>query len=157
APERAAQGQGNAARALPGVGPGGGPAGVRPVPGDVGGEVPQGDGGPGQGAGGTADVLRLPGGAWAALADDQRERGRVRDGGAVDGEDQGVGDADRLPAAGVQAEGVGKQALARADRLVTACGGHQRNCHRGGDQPGGRRLTKSLSTTLDNTPAQLCD
>src|SRR5262245_55358126 len=34
-------------------------------------------------------------------------------------------------------------------RRQTVCGGHQRNCLRGGDQPGGRRLTKSSSTTLD--------
>ena len=50
--------------------------GVRPVRGDVRGEVPQGDGVPVEGSGGVADVLRLPGGALASHPDDQPDRER---------------------------------------------------------------------------------
>src|SRR5262249_17225470 len=124
----------------------------RPVPADLRGEVPQGDGVPGQGSSAAAGLLRLPGGALAAPADDQRDRERVRDRAVADGEDQGVGGARGVPDDGVQADAIGLAPLASAQRLGAAGGGDQGDGVRGWDQERGRRLTNSSSTTIDNTP-----
>src|SRR5262249_14314359 len=100
----------------------------------------------------AAGLLRLPGGALAAPADDQRDRERVRDRAVADGEDQGVGDARGVPDDGVQADAIGLAPLASAQRLGAAGGGDQGDGVRGWDQERGRRLTNSSSTTIDNTP-----
>ena len=54
------------------------PSGVRRLPGDLPGQVPEGDRVPEQGSGRAAGVLRLPGRALDALADDQSHRKHVR-------------------------------------------------------------------------------
>src|SRR5262249_29010862 len=100
----------------------------------------------------AAGLLRLPGGALAAPADDQRDRERVRDRAVADGEDQGVGDARGVPDDGVQAYAIGLAPLASAQRLGAAGRGDQGDGVRGWDQERGRRLTNSSSTTIDNTP-----
>src|SRR5262249_34734336 len=125
--------------------------GLRPVRADLRGEVPEGDGVPGQGPAGTADVLRLPGGALAAPADDERHRERVRDRAAADGQDEGHGDTGRVPDDGLQADGVGLAEVAGVERLASLGGGHRRGRVRERDQARGRRL-KPSSTTIDNTP-----
>ena len=59
----------------------------------------QGDGVLGQGPHGVVvAVLRFPGGALAAPANDERDRERVGDGAAAHGEDQGIGDAQYFSA-----------------------------------------------------------
>src|SRR5262249_8902247 len=112
----------------------------------------QGDGVPGQGSSGAAGLRRLPGGALAAPADDQRDRERVRDGAVADGKDQGVRDACGVSDDGVQADAIGLAGLASAQRLGAAGGGDQGDRVRGWDKERGRRLTNSSSTTIDNTP-----
>src|SRR5262249_20699064 len=107
---------------------------------------------PGKGPHRAAAVLRLPSGALDAPADDERDRERVRDGAAADGEDQGVGDPDRVPDDGVQADAIGIAALASAQRLGAAGRRGQGDGVRGWGQERRRRLMKSSSTTIDNTP-----
>src|SRR6516225_6970099 len=108
---------------------------------------------PGEGSSGVARLLRLAGGALDAPADDERDRERVRDGAAADGKDQGVGNAGGMPDDGVQADAIGVAKLAGAQRLGAAERGHQGNRIRRWAQERGRRLIKSSSTTIDNTPA----
>src|SRR5262249_21763306 len=154
AQECAAESQGDAPRDLPGPESCRGRQGVRPVRADLRGEVPQGDGVPGQGPEGAVDLLRLPGGALAAPADDECHRERVRDGAAADGQDERNGHASRLPDDGLQVDGVGVPEVAGLERLGPLGGGPQRGRVRGWDQAGGRRLTTSSSTTIDNIPCR---
>jgi hypothetical protein len=69
---------------------------------------------------GAVTVLRLPGGALEAPADDERDRERVRNGAAADGEDEGVRDAGRVPDEGVQADAIGIATLASLERFGAA-------------------------------------
>ena len=70
-------------------------AGVRPVRGDLRGQVPQGDRVPGEGSRRAADLLRLPGRALDAPADDQPDREHVRHGAPAASPDQGQRHAAR--------------------------------------------------------------
>src|SRR5262249_55393711 len=146
----AAQGQGHAARRLAGGDQSGGRGGVRPARGDLPGEVRQGDGVPGQGPGGVAGLLRLPGGALGAPADDQPDRIDVRHGAAADDQDEGEREPVGLPGDGVQADGVGREELAVAERGKAAGQGHRRGagCRWGGANRS--RLRQPSSTTFDN-------
>src|SRR5262249_32922726 len=150
----AAQGQGPAARHLAGGDEGGGREGVRPVRGDLPGEVRQGDGLPDQGPGRVAGLLRLPGGALGASAHDQPDRIDVRHGAVADGQDEGERVEGRLPDDGVQADGGGLEDLAVAGRGTVAVEGHRRGvvCRWGGANRS--RLTQPPSTTFDNCSPQ---
>ena len=90
-------GQGDAARDLDGRHARERRPGVRPVRGDVPGEVPQGVRVPGEGPRRAADVLRLPGRALDSPADDQPDRVDVRHG-APDGTKRPKGAARGRPA-----------------------------------------------------------
>jgi Transposase, Mutator family len=100
---------------------------IRLVRGDVRGEVPEGDGVPGEGSRGVADVLRLSGGALGAHPDDQPDRERVRDGAAEARQDEGEWEPGGVPGDGLQADGVGIKGLAIVGRFAAAGRGHQGN------------------------------
>ena len=72
---------------------------------DVRGEVPEGDGVPGEGSRCVAGVLRLPGGALGAHPDDEPDRERVRDGAAEARQDEGEREPGGVPGDGLQADG----------------------------------------------------
>ena len=99
--------------------------GVRPVRGDVRGEVPEGDGVPGEGSRCVAGILRLPGGALGAHPDDEPDRERVRDGAAEARQDEGEREPGGVPGDGLQADGVGIKELAIVERFAAAGRGHQ--------------------------------
>src|SRR5262245_7902878 len=128
----------------------GGGEGVRLVRGDLPGEVRQGDGVPGQGPGGVTSVLRLPGRALDALADDQPDRIDVRYRAVADGQDEGEWFEVGLLDHGVQADGGGLEELAVVERLTVAGQGDCRGpvCRWGGTNRS--RLTQPSSTTFDN-------
>ena len=116
----------DAARHLAGREPGGGREGVRPVRGDLRGEVSEGDGVPGQGPGGVADVLRLPGRALDSHPHDQPDRVDVLDGAAAARQDEGERQPGGVPDDGLQADGVGLEEVAGVERLDAPARGHQR-------------------------------
>src|SRR5262249_3417372 len=125
--------------------------GVRPVCGHLPGQVRQGDGLPGQGPGGTAGVLRLPGGALGPPADDEPDRIDVRHGAAADAQDERQRVALGLPDDGVQADGGSREGLAAIERLPVAVEGYRRGpvCRWGGANRS--RLKQPPSTTFDNS------
>src|SRR5262245_29036823 len=110
---------------------------------------------PGEGPHRTVAVLRLPGGALDAPADDECDRERVRHGAVTYRKDQGVGNTGRVPDDGVQADAIGIAAVASAERLGAAGRRTARGRVRGWGQRG-RRLKKSSSTTIDNTSLKSC-
>ena len=116
--------------------------GVRPVREDVRGEVPEGDGVPGQGPGGVAGVLRLPGGALGAHPDDEPDRERVRDGAAAARQDEGEREPGGVPDDGVQADGVASKRLAIVERFAAAARGRQGDRLHRRHQGEARRLPK---------------
>ena len=114
--------------------------GVRPVREDVPGQVPEGDGVPGEGQGGVAGVLRLPGGALGAHPDDQPDRERVLDGAAASRQDQGEREPGGVPDDGVQADGECIKGLAIVERFAAAGRGRQGDRLHGRHQGEARRL-----------------
>ena len=101
--------------------------GVRPVRGDLRGEVPQGDGMPGQGSVGIAGVLRLPGRALASHPHDEPDRVDVRHGATEDGEDEREREPCGVSNDGLQADGECLEELALVERITTPPGRHLRS------------------------------
>lgn len=96
-----------------------------------------------EGPGRALDVLRLPGGALEALADDEPDRIGVRDDPAAASPDEGQRLTPHEPGDDVQAGPVGLGPLAEAQRPSAdhaAFGGQEVR----GRNPAGRRLTEIL-------------
>ena len=114
---------------------------VRPVPGDLRGEVPQGQRVSGQGSRRAVGVLRLPRRALEAPANDQPDREHVRHRAVEAQADQGERQPHRLPDDGLQAHAVRRQALAALERLPAPRRRHPRSSvHRRNQTPTSRRL-----------------
>src|SRR5262249_45146982 len=128
---------------------------VRPVRGDLRGQVRQGDGLPAQGSRGVTGLLRLPGPALDPPADDEPDRIDVRHGAAADDQDEREWQPVGLPDDGVQADGSGLEEVAAVERLAAANEGDRRGtvCRWGGANQ--RRLNKPSSTTFDNSSKRL--
>src|SRR4051812_7442102 len=124
-PRGPAQGEGGVARDLRGRDQGGGGEGVRPVREDLPGEVSEGDGVPGEGQGGVAGVLRVPGGALDSHPDDEPDRVGVLDGAAASRQDEGEREPGGVPDDGVQADGECIKGLAIVEWIAAAGGGRQ--------------------------------
>ena len=120
-------------------------AGLRSVPRDLRGEVPQGRGVPGQGPSGALGLLRLPGRALDAPADDQPHREHVRHGATAASPHQGQRLAHRLPDDGLQAHAVGRQEMATAQRFQAAARRDRwSSIQRRNQIPRSRRLTHTV-------------
>ena len=151
----AAEGEGGVARDLRGGDEGRGGEGVRPVREDIPGQVSEGDGVPGEGQGGVAGVLRLPGGALGPHPHDQPDRERVLDGAAASRQDQGEREPGGVPDDGVQADGECIKGLAIVERFAAPGGSRQGDRLRGRHQGEARRL-KNPQTQLLTIPP-LCE
>src|SRR5262249_12068020 len=102
------------------------------------------------GPGRVAGLLRLPGGALGASANDEPDRIDVRHGAVADGQDEGERVEGRLPDDGVQADGGGLEDLAVAEWVTVAVEGHRRGSVWRWGGANRSRLTQPPSTTFDN-------
>ncbi len=118
--EKTAKGQGNAPRHLDGRNQELSEPGAGRPPGDLGGEIPQGDRMPGKGPRRAADVRRLPGRALASPTHDQPDREQLRHDPPTSSKNQRERQPDRVAHLDVQACRRCEQTLEAAQRQPTA-------------------------------------
>src|SRR5207249_4158421 len=111
---------------LPGSNEGRGGEGVRSVPQDLRGQVPESHRMPGQGSRGVADVLRFSGGALDAFTDDEPDRIGLRHRTTADLQDPRSWFSVGLRDDGLQTDGERRQTLAAAEWFQAATRGDRR-------------------------------